>query len=180
MNVATTAALAALVAIMPFLLSWLNGRQLAASKQAEWAHQDAIAAAAAADAQKAAGISQSNLEANQRIAASSEVTLGRVNSIHTLVNSDRTASLQGELDATAVSLLLLRKVIALNEAAGRPATPDDVGAVNATVARIATLRDTLANRIAQTKIAEQQAATAAKVADSLAPAPPDPIPGGPS
>jgi len=80
--------------------------------------------------------------------------------IHTLVNSDMTAARQSELDQTRTTLVMMRRVVALGEAAGVSAPEEDLAAIDATVARIGELEAILADRLQQMHEVEREAAEA--------------------
>lgn len=99
-------------------------------RQADWARQDAIAAVAAA--------------ANAK-------TNGKLDVIHTLVNSNMTAAMQAELDAIRREIVMMREVVALNLAAGREPTVEALAAIEATQVKITTLEAQLADRATATE-----------------------------
>lgn len=75
--------------------------------------------------------------------------------IHTLVNSDMTAARQGELNQTSVTVIVLKRLRALDEAAGRATIEDDLLIAN-TEARAEELRGLLADRRIQQLADERQ------------------------
>jgi hypothetical protein len=135
----------------PLLLAWLTNRQRRSDKREDWARQDAVA-------EKAAEAAKLLLAANERVAKTAAETNGKLDVIHTLVNSNMTAAMQAELDATSRELVSLREITALKQAAGLEPTPAALAAVQATEAKIAELTAALRDRLAQTALAEQQAA----------------------
>ena len=74
--------------------------------------------------------------------------------IHMLVNSNLTASIHAELDATIREVAMMREVIALKRAAGHEPSDEAAQAVAATDARIAELRASLGDRLRATEAAE--------------------------
>jgi hypothetical protein len=92
---------------------------------ADWARQDRIAAAAARAAEK---------------------TNGKLDVIHTLVNSNMTAAMQAELDAIRREIVMMREVVALNLAAGREPTVEALAAIEDTAVKITALEAQLADR----------------------------------
>ena len=135
--------------ISPLLLSMLTNRQRRRDKLEDWARQDAVAAQAAAAAELL-------LAANERVASGTKVTNDKLDVIHTLVNSSMTAAVQAEHDATVRELAMMREVVALHRAAGREVSGESLAAIAATESKIAELKTTLADRLAQSKIVEAQ------------------------
>lgn len=86
------------------------------------------------------------LAANDRVAADTRLTHDKLNVIHSLVNSNMTASIQDQLDANIVSLALMHEIADLKEAAGQHPQQGAITAVGAVEAKIADLRSTLADR----------------------------------
>ncbi len=76
--------------------------------------------------------------------------------IHTLVNSNLTASMRAELDATIREVAMMREVIALNEAAGREPSAEAIQAVEATDIRIAELRASIDDKLVATDLADSE------------------------
>jgi hypothetical protein len=73
---------------------------------------------------------------------------GKLNTIHTLVNSNMTASMQAELDATMRELAMMHEVIDLKRVAGHEPTPGALDAITFTEGKIADLRARLDDRLA--------------------------------
>lgn len=119
----------------PLLLAGRMDRLRRRERMEDYARQDAVAARTAA------------------------VTNGKLDVIHGLVNSNLTAALSAELDAKEALLVLLRRVRVLEPSHEIDATLD------ATEAKIAELRATLDDRLAQTRIADDQIAHAAALND---------------
>lgn len=149
----------------PVLLNMLNGRQQRKSKEQDYRRQDEVAARLEtrqdAQAAKAAEAARDLIESNKLVAdaakEAAQITVARLDVIHTLVNSQMTAAIQSELDATEREVVLMREVIGLNSVAGRSPTEESMGAVMATEAKIRELRVTLAERHRQDAIAKAQA-----------------------
>jgi len=68
--------------------------------------------------------------------------------IHALVNSNMTAHMQSELEATVRELAMMREVARLHEEAGRDPTEETRSAIDLTQARVAELRAVLGDRFA--------------------------------
>lgn len=153
---------------LPMLGTWIairaNGRERRKDQQATWDRDDAVAeqaakAAALLLAEQQATKTRTN-EVAASLAASTAATDAKLDAIHTLVNSDMTAARQSELDQTRVTLVMLRKVVALDHAAGRESSEQDVATIETTEARIAELQAILADRLAQQQAVEAEAAAA--------------------
>jgi hypothetical protein len=68
--------------------------------------------------------------------------------IHALVNSNMTAHMQSELEATVRELTMMREVARLHQEAGRDPTEETRSAIDLTEARVAELRAVLGDRFA--------------------------------
>jgi hypothetical protein len=68
--------------------------------------------------------------------------------IHSLVNSNMTAHMQSELEATVRELAMMREVARLHSEAGRDPTEETRSAIDLTQARVAELRAVLGDRFA--------------------------------
>ena len=164
-----TLLVALVVAVIgPVLLAYLTNRSRRQDKQEDWARQDAVAAQAAeaarlllerqdAVAAQAREAARLLLDSNERVAETAAVTNGKLDVIHTLVNSNMTAAMQAELDATTRELAMMREVIALNKAAGRQPSTDALAAIESTTHKIRELEAALADRLQQTHVVEAQA-----------------------
>lgn len=149
--------------IGPLLLSWLQTRNTIALKQADWDRLDKVAEVAretAKDASDAVIKVADDLKERQSVLNDGLVEVARVakegtegvnsqlKQIHTLVNSNLTAAMRGELTAVQSNLLALRKLEALNPSS----TPDELGAIKALETRERELSDTLTERLEQQKV----------------------------
>jgi hypothetical protein len=145
-----TLLIALVVAVIgPLLLSWRQGIQRRKEKALDWEREDKVAE----QARKAADLL---VAANERVAKTAEVTNGKLDVIHTLVNSNMTAAMQAELDATTRELAMMREVIDLKQAAGKKPTPMALAAVTATESKIHELQTALADRLKQNELADAQ------------------------
>jgi hypothetical protein len=70
----------------------------------------------------------------------------RLHVIHALVNSNMTAHMQSELDATVRELAMMREVARLHEDAGRDPTEETITAIELTEHKVAELRAVLRDR----------------------------------
>jgi len=129
--------------------AWWNTRQRRRDKKEDWAREDAVAAQAAEAARLL-------LAENKKVAATAAVTNNKLDIIHTLVNSNMTAAMQAEYDATVREIAMMKEVIALNQAAGREPSPEAIGAIEATQTKINELQAALADRLKQAEVVEQQ------------------------
>ncbi len=120
-------------------------RLLLEAQQESIERTDEVARVAAAEAVKAnAKLDQIDLQAKR---------------IHTLVNSDMTAARQSELDQSRAMGVVLRRVIDLAVSTpGVEPDPRDITALRATDTRISELEAILADRLAQMRIVEADAA----------------------
>ena len=174
----------------PALLAYLTNRQRRAEKAEDYARQDEVArraaeaarllavrqdAAAAKAAEAARLLQKAQVESIARTdevarlaAAAAAATDSQLRQIHTLVNSDMTAARQSELDQTRITLIMLRKVVALHEAAGRAPTADDLAAIETTEGRVRELEAILADRLVQMRVVEDEVRSAAAAAAAAA------------
>jgi hypothetical protein len=120
-----------------------------AEKLEDWARQDAVA-------DKAAEAASLLLIENAKVAKATEATQGKLDVIHILVNSNMTAAMQSELDATRRDLVSLKEVARLNEEAGRKVSAEALAVIDETGQRIAKLDAELRDRLKQTQIADKE------------------------
>lgn len=120
-------------------------RQDLVAKNAARAAED-LAASQKAIADQAAEAARLLLAANERVATTAAETNGKLDVIHTLVNSNMTAAMQAELDATTRELAMMREVASLNAAAGRAPTIEVLAAIDATESKISELTAAMADR----------------------------------
>jgi anion-transporting ArsA/GET3 family ATPase len=106
-------------------------------------------------ADKAAEAATLLLAENKRVAATAEKTNEKLDVIHILVNSNMTAAMQSELDATVREAAMMREVMRLNKSAGQAPTTAATDALAETDKRIAKLRAELHDRLKQTVVAEK-------------------------
>ena len=143
--------------IISFIAPYFLAKQLNAArkleKQEDWKREDDVRM----QAQEAAKLL---LEENKKVAAAAVLTNGKLDIIHTLVNSNMTAAMQSELDATIRELAMMKEVIGLKEAAGHSPSPDTLGAVKFTDKKIKELQAGLSDRLRQSKVVDSQQAAA--------------------
>ncbi len=141
----------------PSLLAWLNNRSRKKEKLLDWEREDKKEKE---KADKAEEVAQRLLDSNKQIANEaariSEKTFGKMQEIHTLVNSDMTAARMDQRDQTKLTLLGLRKIIQLDKDAGRLPSVDDTDAILAAEKQIIRLDAILSDRAAQQRSVELQ------------------------
>lgn len=118
-------------------------------RREDWARQDRVA-------DRAAETAELLLANNQAVADTAEVTNNKLDVIHTLVNSNMTAALQGELDSTRANLATLRELIALRVSQGQEPNNDTLAALATLEAKVKKLAANLSDRLEQTKVADAQ------------------------
>lgn len=124
------------------LLSRSNARQRREEKQEDWDRQDAVAA-------KAAEAADLLLAENKKVAATAVQTQRSLSEIHTLVNSNMTAAMQGQLVALKAQLALMERLAGV-----KSPTYDEKLATAGVVAQIAELEAALNDRLAATEVVE--------------------------
>lgn len=130
----------------PAFLSWLNNRQAVEREERAVKRQEA---AAAKVAEAAATLLKSNTITEFKL----NTLQVSADQIHLLVNSNMTARMQAELDATVRELVALREIAELKRAAGMVSAPEAERAIAYTVIKIAEMRAALRDRLdAQARI----------------------------
>lgn len=170
---------AVLVAVVgPTAITLVQGRQRAQDRREEsriraeerredWARQDEVADRLARRTDEAAAraheVAMQTQEAaqlllvnNRAVAAQSRAANTKLDVIHTLVNSNMTAALQGELDAARAQLVTLRELIGLRVAQGQEPNDDTRSALATLEDKVGRLAANLRDRIAQTAVADAQ------------------------
>lgn len=155
------------VVVSPFISAWvmayLTGRNRREEKVQDYIRQDAVAAQAAEAARLlSAATAKASVRAEEvasELRRNTTVTNDKLDVIHTLVNSNLTASMQSEYDATKRELAMMLEVIALKKAAGLEPSIDALAAVDATKVRIGELNSKLMDRAAQQQVVEKQLAS---------------------
>lgn len=85
--------------VAPILLAFITNRENRLTKKEQWAREDAVAAKAQ--------------QVVQTLKENTTVVNTKLDTIHTLVNSNMTAAMQSELAATRRELVLMKEVLAL-------------------------------------------------------------------
>jgi hypothetical protein len=144
----------------PLIVVHLTGRQRHREKEQDYARQDAVADEAArqqgAVREQAEEAARLLVENNRLVAEQGEVVTGKLDVIHTLVNSNMTAAMQSERDAIGRELAMMKEVIALREAAGQEPTQEALAALRSTESRIMELDANLADRLKQSESVRAQ------------------------
>jgi len=152
-EITTLAAVLVTSLISPAVLAYLTNRSRSADKKLDWEREDKVAA----KAEEAAKLLLQSNKAVAKIAAdNTEKMLFGLERIHTLVNSDMTAARSEQRDQARLTLAGLRKIIRLDEDAGREPSQDDLDAIEAAEKTIKKLDIILADRLAQQRKVEQQ------------------------
>jgi hypothetical protein len=131
-----------IAAMTTLLMSYVTGRQAVAKEKRDYARQDEVAARLMRSNAVVADNAANTFGKLDNIAATAKV-------IHTLVNSDLTKAIQGELDATIIQMSLAEQVIALYQKSPVRPPQEVLGIVAACKDKIATLQADLAQRAKQ-------------------------------
>lgn len=146
--------------VSPLLLSRLNDKQAHAIQLANYARQDQVAAKAAEVAAQAAEAARLLLLRDAEVARiakeNAEATAATLASIHTLVNSTLSGAIEGELDARTKLFAALDELRQRDIADGRTSTPEESAALVVVQDKITELTATVAERAAQTELADAQ------------------------
>ncbi len=147
--------------VSPMVLMYLTSRERRLEKLEDYRRQDEVAAkvdrvaAQAAIAQKASIVRTDEVV---RVAAATAAEQNQqLKQIHMLVNSDMTAARQAELDQTKITLVMLKKIVAMDVRDSRIPSPEDLAAIRATEARIDELQTILADRLVKANMIEADA-----------------------
>ena len=138
-------------AVLAIISSWLNTRARRSDKKLDWEREDKVA-------QKAEEAATLLLASNKVVAKTAEITNGKLDVIHVLVNSNMTAAMQAQLIALKGQLILMHRVTDLNRQAGTSQTKDELAAIGAVDAQILELSASLKDRLQAT----ERAASAGK------------------
>ena len=96
------------------------------------------------------------VENNERVAKTAKETNLKLDQIHTLVNSNMTAAMRAELEATIQKLKLMREIVARDKADNIRVLPEALRAIRDVETKIGELTATLNDRLRQTQIAEEK------------------------
>lgn len=143
------------VVLPPPILNRMTARVHARERLADLERQDRVAHRTAETAELLSQAQQLTIQKTDEVAVRVESTTTEVRAqltqIHTLVNSNLTTALQGELDQTRRSLVLLYRLAVLTPG---EATVEELAVIEQTRAHIAELEANLVDRATQTKIAD--------------------------
>lgn len=151
---------------MPIFLAWMAYSQKRQDKIEEYARQDLVAARAEAAAKEllesnkkiaaqtdqvatqAAEAAKLLLAANERVSQDTKLTNVKLDTIHGLVNSNMTAAMQAELDATMRERAVMQELMELKKGMGKEPTVDTLAALKSATDRTHELNTILADRLA--------------------------------
>ncbi len=143
----------------PVVISVITNAAARKSKQQDWDRQDRVAEKAEQVVKQAEEAARLLKATNESIVTAATATNDKLTclevgqkQIHTLVNSNLTSALSGELVALKGQLIYLRRLVE------RESNAEDVCEVDSLVAQIAELETALADRLKQTTAANAEAA----------------------
>jgi len=128
----------------PMLLARQLNNARREEKELDWAREDEVAS-------KAAVVADTLIVSNERAARSAEQANGKLDVIHTLVNSNMTAAMEAQLVALQGQLVMMMRLAEIADP-----TVNEAAAIKAVQGQIAELTATLRDRLAATEHAEQQ------------------------
>jgi len=152
----------------PLVVVLILARQQRKGKELDWEREDERDAQKKQEAEERAEKAAAQLlAANEEIATHLAETNGQtqdrldgldagIERVHTLVNSDKTAAMQRDLDSAKEKLVLLGEIADLKHAAGLAPKPETLGEIESTERRITELQAELDDRHRQADLAEQQ------------------------
>jgi len=139
--------------IAPLVLGFVTNWSRRQEKKLDWSRQDQVAA----KAEKAA---KDLIESNEKVAKlakqTSDKIIGKVDIIHTLVNSNVTKEMEARLEGSRRELVGLKEIMELRRGNGLPPTKEAEAIILATEEGIHELENDLADRRRQQKVVEQQ------------------------
>jgi len=158
--------IAAIVAGTTIVSAVITGWQRRAEKKQEaeqrrlekvedYRRQDEVSDKVDAAAKQAATAASLLVESNKKVADTAKSQGAKLDQIHVLVNSNMTASMQGELDAYKSNLVLLEEISSLRKAAGQDPSPTTMAVIESTKKKIAELDAQLADRLKNTQKADE-------------------------
>ncbi len=134
-----TIGIALLVSVVaPTLLALLNNWSMRRAKILDWEREDEVA--------------NRLLKSNQEVSESAASTQRKLDVIHVLVNSNMTAAMRAELDATIRELALMRQIVERDKTDNRAVLPEALIAIESTQDKINELTSTLNDRLKQTEV----------------------------
>jgi hypothetical protein len=150
--------ISAIVAISTAAQLVLTSRAKRKEKDQDYAREDAVAKQAAeaarllverqdAMASKAAEAARLLAVNTEAVAKTAQRTSDKLDVIHTLVNSNMTAAMQAELDATVREAAMIQEVMDLKKTSGVDPTVEALAALKSARNKIAELTSTLTDRL---------------------------------
>ena len=133
--------------ISPTVLAYFTNRARRADKKLDWQREDDVA-------ERANKTAELLVENNERVAKTSKETNLKLDQIHTLVNSNMTAAMRSELEATIGKLKLMREIVARDKADNIKVLPEALQAIRDVESKISELTASLNDRLKQTELAE--------------------------
>jgi hypothetical protein len=131
-------------------------------KKIDWNREDEKSKHLEEVAKQAEKAAKLLLDSNKQIATaaleSSKIVNAKLEVIRVDVNSNMTAAMQAELDATEGQIALLREVVELKKSAGTKPTQEALSYITAKDQRISELRATLKDRLNHSAAAAAEAA----------------------
>lgn len=128
----------------PLLLARSTAKSRREEKAQDYAREDEVAA-------RAAAVADTLIVSNERAARSAEQANGKLDVIHTLVNSNMTAAMEAQLVALQGQLVMMNRLAEITDP-----TVDEAAAIKAVQAQIAELTASLKDRLTATEVAQQQ------------------------
>ncbi len=145
-----TIGIALLVSVLaPTLLALLNNLSMRKSKLLDWEREDKKEAQ---KEKKANEVADRLLASNKEVADNAASTQRKLDVIHVLVNSNMTAAMRAELDATIRELALMRQIVGRDKTDNLPVLPEALIAIESTQDKINELTNTLNDRLKQTEV----------------------------
>lgn len=101
------------------------------------------------------------LNSNQKLEVTTKATDVKLDVIHTLVNSEKTAGMQVQVDTLRLHLLSLKEILSLKVAAGQPASSEATSQITVVEGKIADLQKAIDERLTADKLVQDQMKAAA-------------------
>ncbi len=140
--------------ISPLILSFLTNRSRINEKELDWKREDKKEKEKADKAQE---VADRLFASNEKAASNLIITNGKLDVIHTLVNSNMTAAMKSELEATIDKLIMMKQIVARDKADKITVLPEAILAIRNVELKITELEAILADRLKQTEVADRQA-----------------------
>lgn len=147
---------ALIVTVGGFITLFISNWQRKNAQREDWARQDQVAAQAAEAARLL-------LAANEQAARQAAAQNDKLDEIHTLVNSNLTEAVRGQLTAT------IGQVVALRRALGENPTDEELAEITAVQDHVTALTMSLHQRDEQTRAAVDEAAKRTQVKGTTRP-----------